>query len=74
MLVFDFSADSSSGRTITEAPITQNLACARAGQLMVVPGAPFTGTSWRELEAFVGELERILLDPALRDDVVTESP
>ncbi len=73
-LVFDFSGDgqSSGAQAFLETPTFRALAVSRAGQVYVVDGTETVGAAWGKMTAYLDELERILLDPDLRTDVVQE--
>ncbi len=53
-------------------PIFTNLAAAQAEQTYIIDGAQTVGAGWSKMDAFLNELERILLDPDLDVDVVVE--
>lgn len=55
------------------APIFQALGAARAGQTYVVDGTQTVGAGWSKMDAFIAELENILLNPDLDVDVVQEA-
>jgi hypothetical protein len=46
---------------------------ARAGQAFLVDGTPGVGAAWRTIQALLGQIGEIILDPAVRDDVVVEA-
>jgi len=53
-------------------PIFNNLRVAQAKQVYVVDGLSVVGAGWTKMNRFVEELERIVLAPAFRVDVVDE--
>lgn len=48
-------------------PLTGSLASSQAGQLYVVEGTETVGAGWSKMDAFLDELERVLLadDPGV---------
>lgn len=54
------------------APLFTSLAAARAGQTYIIDGTQTVGAGWSKMDAFLSELERILLAPELDVDVVAE--
>lgn len=55
-----------------DSPILQALGAARAEQVYVLDGLSVVGAGWSKMDAFLEQLERILLAPELRMDVVAE--
>jgi iron complex transport system substrate-binding protein len=74
VLVINFSGDNGAPafETFINAPIFGTLAAQRAGQVFVIDGTQTVGAGWSKMDAFLAELERILLAPELRTDVVEE--
>lgn len=76
VIVDDYSGDSSSDPgvdALTKSPLYANLAATRAGQSYVIDATKSVGSAWARMEAFIGQLEDILLDPSFNHDVVIES-
>lgn len=74
MLVFDFSGEGQDPNfdAFINSPIFTSLAASQAGQVYIIDGTQTVGAAWGKMNAFIDELERILLDPALDVDVVQE--
>jgi iron complex transport system substrate-binding protein len=53
-------------------PLFTTLAAARAEQTYIIDGTRTVGAGWSKMDAFLSELERILLAPELDVDIVTE--
>lgn len=74
MLVIDFSEEEqdSNLEALVESPLYKSLAAYEAGQTYVIDGTRTVGAAWVRMEAFLDDLERILLDPNLSTGVVQE--
>lgn len=74
VLAINFTGDSGDPafESFINAPIFSTLAAQRAGQVYVIDGTQTVGAGWSKMDAFLAELERILLAPELRTDVVEE--
>jgi iron complex transport system substrate-binding protein len=74
VLVINFSGDNGDPAfdAFINAPIFGTLAAQRAAQVYVIDGTQTVGAGWSKMDAFLAELERILLAPELRTDVVEE--
>ncbi len=74
VLVINFAGDDgdSGFDAFVKSPIFQTLAAARAGQTYSIDGTQTTGAGWTKMDAFLAELERILLAPELDVDIVAE--
>lgn len=74
VLVINFASDDSAPGfdAFVKSPIFQTLAAARAGQTYVIDGTQTVGAGWTKMDAFLAELERILLAPDLDVNVVAE--
>ncbi|MGB9752284.1 ABC transporter substrate-binding protein [Roseiflexus castenholzii] len=74
VLVINFAGDAGDPGfdAFINSPIFQTLAATRAGQTYVIDGTQTAGAGWTKMDAFLTELERILLAPELDVDVVTE--
>lgn len=59
-------------RALVESPLYKSLAAYEAGQAYIIDGTKTVGAAWARMEAFLDELERILLDPDLDTGVVGE--
>ncbi|MEM8534821.1 MAG: ABC transporter substrate-binding protein [Chloroflexota bacterium] len=53
-------------------PILNALDVAQAEQVYIIDGLSVVGAGWSKMNTFIGELERILLDPRLDVDIVQE--
>jgi iron complex transport system substrate-binding protein len=53
-------------------PLFTTLAAARAGQTYIIDGTNTVGAGWSKMDAFLSELERLLLAPELDVNVVAE--
>ncbi len=53
-------------------PILNNLGVAQAEQVYVFDGLSMVGAGWSKMDTFIDELERVLLNPDLKIDVVQE--
>jgi iron complex transport system substrate-binding protein len=74
VLVIDYSGeDQDPGlEALTSSPLFTNLAAARADQIFLIDGTQTVGAAWARMGRYLDELERLLLDPALDVDVVSE--
>jgi iron complex transport system substrate-binding protein len=74
VLVINFASDDGDlgFDAFVKSPIFQTLAAARAGQTYVIDGTQTVGAGWTKMDAFLAELERILLAPDLDVNVVAE--
>lgn len=59
-------------RELVESPLYRALAAHEAGQTYTIDGTRTVGAAWARMEAFLDELERILLDPDLDTNLVRE--
>lgn len=74
VLVVDYSEEGEAP-TLTEllkSPLYRSLAAYRADQTHVLDGTETVGAAWTRMEAFLAELERIILDSNLNPDTVKE--
>ena len=74
ILVFDFSGEGQDPNVdaFMNSPLFGSLAAAQAGQVYRIDGTQTVGAAWGKMDTYLDELERILLDPELRIDVVQE--
>lgn len=63
VLVVDFSGERQSPgqEALMSSPLTGSLAASQAGQLHVIDGTETVGAGWSKMDAFLDELERVLL-------------
>ncbi len=59
-------------RALVESPLYKSLAAREAGQAYVIDGTESVGAAWARMGAFLGDLERILLEPNLDTGVIQE--
>lgn len=76
VLAIDFRGDQDPSFTpgfdaLIASPLYRQLAASRAGQAYIIDGTKTVGAAWARMNAFLDDLERILLNPALRTDVVS---
>ena len=74
ILVFDFSGEGQDPNVdaFMNSPLFEALNAAQADQVYRVDGTQTVGAAWGKMEAYLNELERILLSPDLETDVVQE--
>lgn len=74
MLVVNYSEEGQDPnfRALVESPLYESLAAREAGQAYVIDGTETVGAAWARMGAFLGDLERILLDPNLDTSVVED--
>ncbi|WP_162924396.1 ABC transporter substrate-binding protein [Rubrobacter indicoceani] len=73
VLVVDYSEESAEVENeLVESPLYRSLAAYEADQAYTLDGTETVGAAWVRMEAFLDELERILLDPGLDPDTVQE--
>lgn len=74
VLVIDYSEEEQAPNfeALVESPLYKSLSAYEAGQTYVIDGTKTVGAAWARMEAFLDELERILLDPDLDTGVVRE--
>lgn len=74
MLVFNFSGEAQDPNfdAFINSPIFTSLDVAQARQVYIIDGTETVGAAWGKMDAYLDELERILLDPKLNVDVVQE--
>lgn len=75
VLVINFAGDGQDPGfdALVTSPLFTTLAAARAGQTYVIDGTLTVGAGWSKMDAFLAELERILLAPELKVDVIREA-
>ncbi len=64
VIVMDFSGERQDpgNEALLGSPFTQGLAAAQADQLQVIDGTVTVGAAWGKMDAFLDELERVLVD------------
>lgn len=74
VLVVDFSGDGQDPgfQSFMASPLVQGLAAAEADQLHVVDGTATVGAAWGKMDAFLDELERVLVTEQPDPSVVEE--
>ena len=74
VLVFDFSGEGQDPNVdaFMTSPLFEALNAAQAEQVYRIDGTQTVGASWGKIDAYLEELERILLAPDLEMDVVQE--
>ncbi len=74
MLVVNYSEEGQDPnfRAPVESPLYDSLAAREAGQAYVIDGTETVGAAWARMEAFLGDLERILLRPDLDTGAIRE--
>lgn len=72
VLVIDYSGESQDPnfQALVDSPLFKALAAPQAGQAYVIACTTTGGAAWARMDAFFGELERILLDSILKTSVV----
>lgn len=72
VLVVSFGEDPGL-EALLASPLYENLAASQAGQAAVVDGSVAVGAAWARMDAFIDQLEEILLAPGFDVDVVEET-
>jgi iron complex transport system substrate-binding protein len=74
VVVVDFSGEGTDPgfQTFMASPLVQGLAAAEADQLHVIDGTATVGAAWGKMDAFLDELERVLIDEQPDPSVVAD--
>ncbi len=74
VLVINFAGEDQDAAfdAVMASPLLATLAAARADQVFVLDGTQIVGAGWTKMDAFLTELERLLLAPELDITVVNE--